>query len=56
MKEFNASDMKKYEPDLMIAYGMAMYDKNVDKTYADVFRRADARMYEKKKQQKMKKV
>ncbi len=43
-----------YEPweKVSAALGYALYDKNVDATVEDVFKRADAKMYENKKQMK----
>ncbi len=37
---------------LSIARGLALYDASLDKTYADVFKRADDAMYENKKKMK----
>ena len=38
--------------DVSIAIGYAAYDKNTDQCFADVYRRADMKMYEDKKQSK----
>ena len=38
--------------DIKVAGGAALYDYNTDAAYGDVFRRADAMMYENKKRQK----
>lgn len=51
-ERFNKSSSKRYESELQIACGIAIYDQKQDFCYADVFRRADSLMYENKKQQK----
>lgn len=47
MEKFNAINHK-YENGLQIAKGAAIYEKEVDYEYCDVFRRADQAMYENK--------
>lgn len=47
--KFNRSGSKRYESELQIAGGVAVYDREQDKCYADVFRRADILMYKNKK-------
>lgn len=49
---FNQSDEKNYDMELQIAIGSAMYDKEKDLFFLDVFRRADKLMYDYKKKQK----
>lgn len=49
---FNHSSAKRYEQELQIARGIALYDSSKDKSFADVFRRADDLMYKNKQAQK----
>lgn len=48
---FNSTE-RRYEAKVHIAAGGTVYDRTCDKSYGDVFRRADALMYENKKFQK----
>jgi len=41
--------------DIKVARGATIYDYTIDAVYGDVFRRADALMYENKKEQKAQK-
>ncbi len=54
--EMDASSCNSVESctNLSIAYGMSVFNKSTDKTLAEVFKRADALMYEKKKEMKEK--
>ena len=49
---FNRSPDKRYKQELQIARGTAPYDSSQDKSFADVFRRADDLMYKNKQEQK----
>ena len=40
---------REYENSLTVAKGYAVYERDVDRTYMDVFRRADDAMYMDKK-------
>lgn len=51
MKSFNEANPK-YPMELQVAVGVAVFDKDSDKDFADVFRRADALMYEDKARKK----
>ena len=48
LEHFNHYE-REYEMELAVSKGYAIYDKNTDKEYRDVFKRADAAMYEDKR-------
>lgn len=41
-----------HSDDISLAFGVAVYDKNIDQDYVSLFGRTDAEMYEKKVPQK----
>lgn len=53
IESFNKT-RRAYPEELHVAAGAAVYDEERDKTYTSVFRRADARMYKDKTEQKLK--
>ncbi len=52
IEDFNQSSGKGYGAELKVARGMAVFDARHDSCFADVVRRADAMMYQHKKQMK----
>ena len=55
VKEFNdlMNENLKENNNIIIALGMACFDKNIDSSYQDVFKRADKEMYKRKDELKM---
>ena len=53
LKSFDDTvEENKTEGRVVVAGGLAIYDAEIDEKYSDVFKRADTKMYERKKQLK----